>query len=276
MLNCSECPQRHYDFFITPDNIPIFTNCTTAVTTQKFCSLNIFSPDNGKTSKLIASANNGVEHADVPYILTGFDVPKSFDDTMAFGILYECMTDNCNNPQMILKRILEASTIETYKPPQLKFTADQFPSTATLLCSVYSNFTSHDGCHPPFYARGSSKADETCSTYCVTSILIDPVDLQTERLCSYCEQETTERFLYIDERIHLLDKRISYVQQLEYLCNSSNYCNSLQNIQQIQKRYKIQFNFDIFFGSNGTTKIAMIDRLQYIIYFSVIFLFFLK
>ncbi|CAF4984758.1 unnamed protein product, partial [Rotaria sp. Silwood1] len=220
MLSCYDCPLKHYDFLITPDNIPIFTNCTTTITTENFCSLNIYSDDNGKTSKLRANPNTGTERANVPYILTGFDVPKSFDEIVAFGILYQCMTDNCNNPQMILKRILQASTIETYKPPQLRLTADPSPSTSTLLCTTFSNFTSTDECRPPFHVRKSSNSDETCPTYCVTAIRIDPVDLKTERMCSYCEQETTERFLYIDERIHLLDKRISYLQQLDYLCNT--------------------------------------------------------
>ncbi|CAF3562754.1 unnamed protein product, partial [Rotaria sp. Silwood2] len=206
MLSCCDCPLKHYDFLITPDNIPIFTSCTTTNTTGKFCSLNIYSDDNGKTSKLRANPNTGIERANVSYISTGFDVPNSFDETMAFGILYQCMTDNCNNPQMILKRILQASKIETYKPPQSQLTVDQSASSSTLVCSIFSNFTSIDECRPPFHVRESPNFDETCPTYCVTAIRIDPVDLKTERMCSYCEQKTTERFLYIDERIHLLDK----------------------------------------------------------------------
>ncbi|CAF1486407.1 unnamed protein product [Rotaria sordida] len=249
MLMCYNCPLKHYDYLITPNNIPVFTNCTIDTTTEKFCSLNIYSDDNGKTSQLRASINIGHGRANISYILTGFDVPNSFDDTMAYGILYQCMTDNCNNPQTILKRILEATIIETYKPPQLSLAMDQPILTKTLLCSSYSNFTSIDECRPPFHIRQSPSAEEPCSTYCVTAINIDPVDLQTERICSYCEQEPKERFRYIDERIHLLDKRISYLQQIEYICNSSNYCNSLENIRQIQQRYKITFDFDIFFRS---------------------------
>ncbi|CAF3775039.1 unnamed protein product [Rotaria socialis] len=253
MLVCYDCPLRHYGFLLTPDNIPIFTDCTTTITTGNFCSLNIYSDDNGKTSKLRANPNMGTERANVSYILTGFDVPKSFDEIVGFGILYQCMNDNCNNPQMILKRILQASKIETYKPPQLQWAVDQSSPSPTLLCSTFSNFTSIDECRPPFHVRESSNSVDICSTYCVTAIRIDPVDLKTESVCSYCEQETTERFLYIDERIHLLDKRISYLQQLDYLCNTSNYCNSLDNIRQIQQRYKIEFDFDIFFGSDSTT-----------------------
>ncbi|CAM4794299.1 unnamed protein product [Rotaria magnacalcarata] len=213
-LVCYDCPLTHYDFLLTPDNIPIFTDCTTTITMGNFCSLNIYSDDNGKTSKLRANPNTGIERANVSYISTGFDVPKSFDETMSF-----------------------ASKIETYKPPQLQWTADQSSPSPTLLCSTFSNFTSIDECRPPFHVP----------------IRIDPVNLKTESVCSYCEQETTERFLYIDERIHLLDKRISYLQQLDYLCNTSNYCNSLDNIRQIQQRYKIEFDFEIFFGSDSTT-----------------------
>jgi hypothetical protein len=235
------CPKRHYDFLINPDNIPKFTDCTTVNTTLNFCALTFYSSDNGNTSYLSASLSAGIEHANTSYILTGFDVPNSFDSTMAFGISYQCMTDTCNNPQNILKRILEASTIEPYRPPQLEFIIDQSTSTGTLLCSTFSNFTSIDDCRPPFDVDVSSHSNDTCSTYCVTSISIDLVDLKTERMCSYCEQEPKERFAYIDERIHLLDKRISYLQQLEYLCNSSNYCNSWENI----KKYttKIQNTF---------------------------------
>ncbi|CAF3673896.1 unnamed protein product [Rotaria socialis] len=235
MLVCYDCPLRHYDFLLTPDNIPIFTDCTTTITTGSFCSLNIYSDDNGKTSKLRANPNMGTERANVSYISTGFDVPKSFDEIVGFGILYQ------------------SSKIETYKPPQLQWAVDQSSPSPTLLCSTFSNFTSIDECRPPFHVRESSNSVDICSTYCVTAIRIDPVDLKTESVCSYCEQETTERFLYIDERIHLLDKRISYLQQLDYLCNTSNYCNSLDNIRQIQQRYKIEFDFDIFFGSDSTT-----------------------
>ena len=307
-LICYNCPLHHYDFLITPDNIPVFTQCTANVTTQKFCSLNFFSDDNGKTSKLTASPNHGVERANVSYISTGFSVPKSFDSGVSFGILYQCMTDNCNNPQMILKQILEASTIEIYKPPQLTHTIDQSSSMASIFCSIFSNFTNTDECRPPFRARRPSHVDETCSTYCVTAIKIDPVDLKTERVCSYCEQEPQERFVYIDERIHLLDKRISYSQELDYICNTSDFCNSIENIQQIRQRYKIEFDFDIFFSPNSTTMMTTASQsqgttvmtatsqdttmmtstsdatritttigiLQYILYFSIIRLIFLE
>ena len=136
MLTCYDCPRRYYDFFITPNNIPIFTNCTTTITTQKFCSLNMYSDDNGKTSQLSANPQRDLERANVPYISTGFDVSKNFDNTVSFGILYQCMTDNCNNPQIILKRILEATKIETYKPSQFKFAVDQSQSTATLVFNI--------------------------------------------------------------------------------------------------------------------------------------------
>jgi hypothetical protein len=272
MLTCYDCPLRHYNFSLTPDNIPTISDCTTNITPEKFCSLNIYSDDNGKTSKLSANPNKGVERADVPYILTGFDVPKSFDSNISLGILYQCMTDNCNNPQTILKRILEASKIETYKPPQLSLEIDQSLSAETFLCSTFLNFTSIDECRPSFNIHQSSNTAENCSTYCVTAIHIDPTDLQTERMCSYCENETTERFTYIDQRIHLLDKRISYLEQLEYLCNSTDNCNSLENIRQIQQRYKIQFDFQIFFASNGTTMVTISGILQYIIHVFLILL----
>jgi hypothetical protein len=269
-LTCYDCPQRHYDYFLTPDNIPTFTDCTSSITTKNFCSLNIYSDDNGKTSKLSASPNSGVEHANVPYILTGFDVPKGFDNIISLGILYECMTDNCNNPQTILKRILQASKIETYKPPQLTLETDQSLSGETFSCSTFLNFTSIDKCRSLFNTLQSSNTSANCSTYCVTAIHIDPTDLQTERICSYCEYETTERFTYIDQRIHLLDKRISYLEQLEYLCNSTNNCNSLENIKQIQQRYKIDFDFEIFFASNGTQMVTISAIIQYIMFILLI------
>ncbi|CAF0842290.1 unnamed protein product [Rotaria sordida] len=74
---------------------------------------------------------------------------------------------------------------------------NQLASTKALLCSSYSKFTSIDECRPPFRIRQSSNAEEPCSTYCVTAIKIDSVDLQMERICSYCEQEPKERFQYI-------------------------------------------------------------------------------
>ncbi len=262
-LICYDCPLHHYSFFITPENIPDFPNCTKIDTTQKFCSLNFYSDDNGKTSKLQVNPNKGVEHATISYISAGFDVPRGFDNSISFGLLYQCMIDNCNNPQTILKPILEASTIETYKPPQLLF-----PVTDPLMCFTYNNFTDTDECHPIFHNRQSStNAAEICSTYCVTEIKIDSIDLKTERMCSYCEQDTKERFSYIDERVYLLDQRISRLQQLEYICNSSRDCNSLENIRQIQQRYKIEFDFDIFFGKSGATMIVLSGILQYIGYF---------
>ena len=285
-LTCYNCPLHHYDFFITPGNIPVFSQCSATITTQKFCSLNIYSDDNGNTSKLRANPNQGVERANVSYISTGFDVPKSFDKAVSFGILYQCMTDNCNNPEMVLKRILEATTIETYKPPQVEQALDQSSLATTLLCTIFSNFTSADECRPPFQARGSANIDDTCSTYCVTAIKIDPVDLRTERVCAYCEREPQERFVYIDERIHLLDQRISYSQELDYSCNASNFCNSLENIRQLRQRYKIEFDFDVFFGSKSTTmtttttnsarNITTIGNLQCFVYFIIVLLLFLK
>ncbi|CAF1272752.1 unnamed protein product [Adineta steineri] len=275
-LMCYDCPLHHYDFLITPDNIPNCMNCTTIDTKQNFCSLNFYSDDNGKTSKLQANPNKGDEHASVSYISAGFDIPRGFDNTISIGLLYQCMTDNCNNPQMILKRILEASTIETYKPPQLSFATDLSPRAEPLTCFTYNNFTNSDECKPLFHNRQSSNAAEVCSTYCVTEIHIDSIDLKTERMCSYCEQNTKERFSYIDERVYLLDQRISRLQQLEYICNTSRDCNSLENIRQIQQRYKIEFDFDKFFNNSGTSMLILSVRMQYIGYFLFIILIWLN
>lgn len=271
-LICHDCPLRHYNFFITPNNIPDFTYCTLNETKQNFCSLNFFSDDNGNTSKLRANPNHGVEHANVSYITAGFDVPRSFDVAIGLGLLYQCMTDYCNNPQTVLKRILEATTIETYKPPQSLSVIVPASSADPLTCFTYNNFTSLDECRPLFHRRlHSSNGDEICSTYCVTTIKIDSADLKTEQLCSYCEQETKERFSYIDERVFLLDQRINRLQQLEYICNSSKDCNSLENIRQIQQRYKIDFDFDRFHGNNGSEMAVISRHLQYIAYLLAIF-----
>lgn len=267
-LTCYDCPLRHYNFSITPHNIPEFKNCTTNETTGKFCSLNIYSDDNGKTSKLRAHPHIGDEHANISYILTGFAMHNNFEDAISYGILYQCMTNNCNNPELVLKRLLEATVIETYKPPELFSPMNQPDAQGTLVCSSFTNFSNIAECKPPFYHRKMSNDAVNCSTYCVTAIKIDSTDLTTERMCSYCEQQTTERFRYIDERVHLLDKKISYLQQLEYLCNSSDYCNSIENIRQIQQRYNITFDFDVFFHSTA----AIIIHQSYIVQFFACFL----
>ncbi|CAF0805920.1 unnamed protein product [Rotaria sordida] len=151
MLVCYNCPLKHYDYLITPNNIPIFTNCTIDTTTEKFCSPNIYSDDNGKTSELRVSTNMGYARANVSYISTGFDVPNSYEYSR----------------QQSLKH------------------------TNLVNCHCI------DECRPPFRIRQSSNAEEPCSTYYVTAIKIDSVDLQMERICSYCEQEPKERFQYI-------------------------------------------------------------------------------
>ncbi|CAF1382510.1 unnamed protein product [Adineta ricciae] len=249
-LNCSSCSLRVFDYYITPDKIPDFSYCTTNITTQKFCSLNFYSDDNRKTSKLRAYPNDGIEHVSVPYILAGFDVPKDFNGNFGMGLLYQCLTDNCNHPQTILKRILQATTIETYQPVPLLSSSE--PPT----CFTYNNFTSIDICRPSFRRDQSSRSNDSCSTYCVTSIRIDATDLKTERLCAYCEQQPMERFTYIDERVFLLNERTSRLQQLEFVCNSSSYCNSLENIRKIQQQYKIEFDFDKFDEKSAATMLS--------------------
>ncbi|UJR11270.1 hypothetical protein I4U23_015452 [Adineta vaga] len=275
-LICSNCSLRTFDYYITPEKIPDFSYCTTAETKQKFCSLNFYSDDNRKTSKLRAYPNDGIEHTNVSYILAGFDIPKDFNGNFGMGLLYQCLTDNCNNPQTILKRILQATTIETYKPFQLFSKINSFSSTDPLTCFTYNNFTSSDECRPSFRQHQSINMNEVCSTYCVTSIQIDSTDLKTERLCAYCEQQTKERFTYIDERVFLLNERISRLQQLEYICNSSTNCNSLENIRQIQQQYKIEFDFDKFNGKNAATIIHLsavsLQYVGYLLFLSVSFL----
>ncbi|CAF1234102.1 unnamed protein product [Adineta steineri] len=87
---------------------------------------NFYSDDNGKTSKLQGNPNKGVDHA---------------------------------------KFRLEASTIETHKPPQLSFATDLSSRTDPLMCFTYNNFTSTDECKPLFRSRQLSNAAEVCSTY---------------------------------------------------------------------------------------------------------------
>ncbi|CAF3335303.1 unnamed protein product [Rotaria socialis] len=261
MLQCYECEAKNYNFLITVDNIPSTFNCTTIVTPNKFCSLDIWTTDNGTKSDLRVNAFDTAENKSVPYVLTGFTQHNS--GNFSTYILYHCLTDNCNSPYVVLKRLIESTKTEI-KPPS-KSLAGQSKLSASIECFIYSNFTNSSECKP---ARRATIEQEDCS-FCTTFINIDPKNLLTERVCSYCEKspESIEKWKYIDGRIHLLNDRISYLDYVSYVCNTTNECNSLQNIKNIQNSYKIQFDFDKFLGPSSIGN--KIYSTKYIIYVSM-------
>ncbi|CAF3685964.1 unnamed protein product [Adineta steineri] len=245
MLQCYECEPKIYNFLITPDNIPSTFNCTTIVTPNKFCSLGISTVENGTKSDLRVTALDSRENKD---------------------ILYHCLTDNCNNPNLVLKRLLESTKTEI-KPPSLS-SIRQSKALTSIGCFTYSNFTNSSECKP---ARWMTTTQEDDCSFCTTFIDVDPKNLQTERVCSYCEKtvESIEKWRYIDGRIHLLNDRVSHLDYVSYVCNNTNDCNSLENIKNIQNTYKIQFDFEKFLGSSSITN-YLISYTKYIVCFAMI------
>ncbi|CAF3308384.1 unnamed protein product, partial [Rotaria sp. Silwood2] len=217
MLQCYECEPKNYNFLITPDNVPSTFNCTTIVTSNKFCSLDIWTTDNGTKSALRVNAYDNPENKNVPYVLTGFTQHNS--GNFSTYILYHCITDNCNNPQLVLKRLIESTKTEI-KPPS-RSSNGQLKSSASIQCFVYSNFTNSSECKPARQITTTTEQDD-CS-FCATFINIDPNNLLTERVCSYCEKSIVaiEKWKYIDGRIHLLNDRVSYLEYVSYICNTS-------------------------------------------------------
>ncbi|CAF3934433.1 unnamed protein product [Rotaria sordida] len=254
MLQCFECEPKNYNFLITPDNVPSTFNCTIIVTPNKFCSLDIWTTDNGTKSDLRVNIIDTPERRDVPYVLTGFTQHNS--GNFSTYILYHCLTDKCNNPEVVLKRLLESTTTEI-KPPS-RSSVDQSQLPTSIECFIYSNFTNSSECKPA--RRKITTEKEDCS-FCTTFINIDPNNLLTERVCSYCENspQSIEKWRFIDGRIHLLNDRVSYLDYVSYVCNTTNNCNSLENIKNIQNTYKIEFNFDKFLGpiSIGNSLVAI-------------------
>ncbi|CAF1202451.1 unnamed protein product [Rotaria sordida] len=262
MLQCFECEPKNYNFLITPDNVPSIFNCTIIVTPNKFCSLDIWTTDNGTKSDLRVNVIDTPERRDVPYVLTGFTQHNS--GNFSTYILYHCLTDKCNNPEVVLKRLLGSTTTEI-KPPS-RSSVDQSQLPTSIECFIYSNFTNSSECKPA-RRKTTTTEKEDCS-FCTTFINIDPNNLLTERVCSYCENspQSIEKWRFIDGRIHLLNDRVSYLDYVSYVCNTTNNCNSLENIKNIQNTYKIEFNFDKFLGpiSIGNSNIYYS---KYIIYF---------
>ncbi|CAF1120584.1 unnamed protein product [Adineta steineri] len=264
MLQCYECEPKIYNFLITPDNIPSTFNCTTIVTPNKFCSLGISTVENGTKSDLRVTALDSRENKDVPYVLTGFTQHNS--GNYSTYILYHCLTDNCNNPNLVLKPLLESTETEI-KPPSI-LSIRQSKSLTSIGCFIYSNFTNSSECKP---ARRMTTTQEDDCSFCTTFINVDPKNLHTERVCSYCEKtvESIEKWRYIDGRIHLLNDRVSHLDYVSYVCNNTNDCNSLENIKNIQNTYKIQFDFEKFLGSSSITN-YLISYTKYIVCFAMI------
>ncbi|CAF1158612.1 unnamed protein product [Rotaria sp. Silwood1] len=265
MLQCFECEPKNYNFLITSDNVPSAFNCTRIVTPNKFCSLDIWTVDNGTKSDLRVTAFYNPEKRDVPYVLTGFTLHSS--GNFSTYILYHCLTDNCNNPGVVLKRLLESTTTEIKAPS--RSSVDQSKLSTSIECFIYSNFTNSSECKP---ARRTTDKEEGNCSFCTTFINIDPNHLLTERVCSYCEtsSQSIEKWKYIDGRIHLLNDRVSYLDYVSYVCNATNNCNSLENIKNIQRTYKIEFNFDKFLGPISIGNINIYYS-KYMIYFSMVF-----
>ncbi|CAM4776332.1 unnamed protein product, partial [Rotaria magnacalcarata] len=90
------------------DNFPSTFNCTTIATPNKFCSLDIWTVDNGTKIDHHVNAFNNAENKTIPYVLTGFTQHNS--GNFSTYILYHCLTDNCNSPYLVFKCLI-ASTI---------------------------------------------------------------------------------------------------------------------------------------------------------------------
>ena len=73
------------------------------------------------------------ENKNVPYVLTGFTQHNS--GNFSTNILYHCLKDNCNNPPLVLKCLLE-STKTKIKPPRRTYVG-QSKLSASMVCFIY-------------------------------------------------------------------------------------------------------------------------------------------
>ncbi|UJR34399.1 hypothetical protein I4U23_021806 [Adineta vaga] len=236
-LICYQCDKM----VVTPSNITAPSNCMKTNVDQMFCTIEI-DFHNGELGYLTIKSETAHQAFGYKedFALLGLYIKN--DGSYVYGITYHCLTDGCNEPKLS-KLLFESTTIDhnaTAIVPLLYTSQPPVP----VACEKYTNFTNPDTCY------SKEPVGDLCLR-CLASI-----DGITNSMCAYCLKNVEiVTNLLDDERAYFVKTRKTSNHELIIRCNIPD-CNRMNNIQQIQKLYRYNFDYDKF-NSRSTSALLV-------------------
>ena len=255
-LICYQCN----DTWVTPMDLKPPIGCVRMDVNQTYCTMTIVFADDDKGYIQISSETaHQAYHYDEDFALLGLTMRSN--RSLQYGVTYHCLTDGCNDPKLDKIQILfDSTTIEHDINNILSLLYTQTPENP-VICSKYTNSTDPNKCYE------GEETNITCSR-CFTRI-----DGITNSVCANCLENTEQIFDIIDdERAYLLKTRTTKNHHYEVYCNIRE-CNRMDNIQQVQKLHRYDFDYDKFLGKSISSLLFINSNT---IYFQLIILFILN
>lgn len=252
-LVCYQCN----DTLVTPTDLKPPTGCVKMNVNQTYCTMTIVFTDDAKGKIEISSETaHRAYHYDEDFALLGLTIRSN--RSLQYGVTYHCLTEGCNKPELNKIQLLFDSTkIEHNITNILSLLYTQTPEYP-VICSKYTNSTDPNKCYE---GEGANITCSKCSTR---------IDGITNSVCANCSENTEQIFDVIDdERAYLLKTRTTKTHHYEVYCNIRE-CNRMDNIQQVQKLHRYDFDYDKFLGKSISSLLFVNSS---IIYFHLIILF---
>jgi hypothetical protein len=252
-LICYQCDT----IVITASNLTTPPGCIKTVVNKTYCTIgiNFYGADKGDLTIQSETAHQAFGYNE-EFVLLGLTINS--DGSYGYGLIYHCLTDDCNQPKLSKLQLLwDSTTIDHNVNTIVPYLYTPTPEVS-LTCSRYTNFTNPDTCY----------SKEPIGNLCLTCLA--SIDGITNSICAYClENVQIISELLNDERAYLLKTRERNNHEFQIRCNIP-WCNRMDNIQRIQQLHRYDFDIDKF---NAQSKSSLLLYNKFIIPFFAIILF---